>query len=96
MQNVKRLELVVESGAAGRFLDALDALGLPHRTVMHGIYGEGEAGRRGGDPFSTFDNTYVLVVIPPERVEEVVAALEPLRQTVGGMCLVSDAQWIAR
>lgn len=94
MQDVKRLDLVVESRVAGRFLDALDSLGLPHRTVIPGIYGQGQHGPRGGDPFSTFDNTYVLVVVPPDRVEEVVATLRPLLQTVGGMCLVSDAQWV--
>jgi nitrogen regulatory protein PII len=96
MQDVKRLELVVESGLAGRFLDALDSLGLPHRTVIPGIFGQGQQGARGGDPFSTFDNTYVLVAVPPDRIDEVVAALRPLLQTAGGMCLVSDAQWVSR
>lgn len=96
MQDVKRLELVVESGLTGRFLEALDALGIPHRTVIPGIYGHGERGTRGGGPFSTFDNTYVLVVVPPERVDEVVGAIRPLLQTAGGICLVSDAQWVSR
>lgn len=96
MQDVKRLELVVESGLVGRFLDALDALGLRHRTVIPGIYGEGQHGSRGGDPFSTFNNTYVLVAVTPDRVDEVVAALRPLLQSTGGMCLVSDAQWVTR
>lgn len=96
MQDVKRLELVVESGLVGRYLDALDALGLPNRTVIPGIYGHGQRGARGGDPFSNFDNTYVLVVVPPDRVDEVVATLRPLLQTSGGICLVSDAQWVRR
>lgn len=96
MQDVKRLELVVESGSATRFLDALDDLGVPHRTVIPGIFGQGQRGSRGGDPFSTFDNTYVLVVVPPDRVAEVVDTLRPLLRTAGGMCLVSDAQWVGR
>lgn len=96
MQDVKRFELVVESGAANRFLDALDALGLPHRTVIPGIYGQGQQGNRGGDPFSTFDNTFVLVAVPPDRADEVIASLGPLLRTLGGMCLVSDAQWVTR
>ena len=96
MQDVKRLELVVESRLAGRFLEALDTLGVSHRTVIPGIYGQGQRGVRGGDPFSTFDNTYVLVVVPPDRVDEVVETLQPLLQTAGGICLVSDAQWVSR
>lgn len=96
MQTVKRLELVVESGGIGHFLDALDSLGLPHHTLIPGIYGQGQQGSRGGDPFSTFDNTYVLVAVPPDRIDEVVTTLRPLLQAVGGMCLVSDAQWVER
>lgn len=95
MQAVKRLELVIESGVAGRFLDALDAAGLPRRTVIPGIYGHGQHGRRGGDPFSTFDNTYVLVVVPADRLDDVVEALRPLLGALGGMCLVSDAEWVS-
>lgn len=94
MQDVKRLELVVESGAVERFLDVLDTMGLPHRTVIPGIYGQGQQGRRGGDPFSTFDNTYVLIAVPPERAEEVVESIRPLLRALGGMCLVSDASWV--
>ena len=94
MKNVKRLELVLESGVAEHFLDALDSLGLTHRTVIPGIYGQGSLGARGGDPFSTFDNTYVLVAASPEQADEVVEALRPLLERVGGMCLLSDAQWV--
>ena len=92
MKDVKRIELVVESGVAGRFLGALDSLGLTHRTVIPGIYGRGQHGERGGDPFSTFDNTFVLVAVDPDRIDEVLRALRPLLKSVGGMCLVSDAQ----
>lgn len=92
MKDVKRLEMVVESGVAERFFDALDSMGLSYRTVIPDIYGQGRLGARGGDPFSTFDNTYVLVTVPPDRLDEVVETLRPLLDLVGGMCLVSDAQ----
>lgn len=94
MQDVKRLDLVVESRTAGRFLDALDALGLPHRTVVPGVYGTGQHGARGTDPFATFDNTYVIVAVPPDRVDQVVDQLRGLLHEVGGMCLVQDARWV--
>ena len=94
MKAVKRLELVVESGVVEKFVDALESLGLPHRTVIPGIYGEGKLGSRGGDPFSTFDNTYILVAVSPERIDEVVKTVRPLLVLVGGMCLVSDAAWV--
>ena len=94
MRDVKRLELVVETCVAERFIDALESLGLDHRTVIPGIYGQGNLGARGGDPFSTFDNTYVLVAVAPDRLDEAVEALRPLLKMVGGMCLVSDARWV--
>lgn len=94
MKDVKRLELVLESGVAGQFLEALDSLGLNHRTVIPGIYGQGRLGARGGDPFSTFDNTYVLVAVSQDRIDEALEALRPLLERVGGMCLVSEAEWL--
>lgn len=94
MKDVKRLELVIETGVSEKFIDALESLGLPHRTVIPGIYGQGKLGSRGGDPFSTFDNTYVLVAVDPDRIEEVIETLRPLLELVGGMCLVSDAGWV--
>jgi nitrogen regulatory protein PII len=92
MKEVKRVELVVESGVAERFYAALDSLGLSYRTVIPDIYGQGRRGARGGDPFSTFDNTYILVAVSPGRLVEVVEALRPVLDLVGGMCLISDAQ----
>lgn len=95
MDEMKRLELVVQSGLAGRFLDALESLGQPHHTVIPGVYGQGHLGARGGDPFSTFDNTYILVAVAPDRIDETIQALEPLLRQAGGMCLVTDAHWVA-
>lgn len=92
MQPVKRIEIVVESTGLSRVVEVLEELGLPHRTVIPGIYGHGDHGVRGGGAFSALDNTYVLVAVEPSAAPALVDRLRPLLHTLGGMCLVSDAE----
>lgn len=95
MTPVKRVEIVVDSLDAANLLDVLDGLGVHDYTEIKGVYGRGGRGERGGDPFSgAFDNTYLLLACPVDEVTRVVEAVRPLLARRGGMCLVSDAQWV--
>lgn len=92
MQPVKRIEIVVGSSGMSRVVEVLDDLGIPHRTVIPGIYGRGEHGAREGGAFAALENTYVLVAVEPSVAPALVDLLRPLLHTLGGMCLVSDAE----
>lgn len=92
MQPVKRIEIVVESTGVSRVVEVLDELGLPHRTVIPGIYGRGDHGAREGGAFTALENTYLLVAVEPSAAAPLVDRLRPLLLTLGGMCLVSDAE----
>lgn len=97
MEPVKRIEIVVDSVTAARLLSALDRIGLHDYTVIKGVFGHGTGGDRGGDPFSgAFDNSYILLVVPPGVADEVVAAASPLLARFGGMCVLSDAVRVVR
>ncbi len=42
----------------------------------------------------TSANGCVLTACPPEQVREIVEAVRPILKRRGGVCLVSDAQWV--
>ena len=42
----------------------------------------------------TFINSYVMTACPPEQVAAVIESLRPILKRYGGVCLVSDAQWL--
>jgi nitrogen regulatory protein PII len=89
---VKRIEVVADSATATRLVAALDEVGVRDHTIIKEVFGHGSHGDRGGDPFSgAFDNSYILVVVPPELADRAVEAIRPLLGRFGGMCVVSDA-----
>ncbi len=95
MQDVKRIEIVVESRVASALIEQLDRLGVHDYTALGDVSGRGRRGERGGDPFSgAFDNTYLLIAVDPADVERIVEEVRPVLRRHGGMCLVSDAAWV--
>jgi len=95
LEQVKRVEIVVDSLDFHSLLDELSAIGVHDYTAMKGVFGRGSRGERGGDPFSgAFDNTYVLLACQPEQVDLIVDTVRRILVGRGGMCLVSDAVWV--
>lgn len=92
MLPVKRIEIVVDSTTATRLLATLEEIGLHDYTIIKEVFGHGERGDRGGDPFSgAFDNSYLLIVVDPDVVDRIVEAIAPVLKRFGGICLISDA-----
>jgi len=95
MESVKRVEVVVDSVEVRRVTEALESVGVSGYTVIPTVSGHGERGFRDGDGVSgVFENSYVLTTCPPEQLQRVIEAIRPLLQETGGICLVSDAQWV--
>ena len=95
MMPVKRIEIIIDALALPAVLKLLDAAGMSGYIVIKDATGKGERGERGGGELSgTFINSYVMTACPPEQVSTVVEALRPILKRYGGVCLVSDAQWL--
>ncbi len=95
MQEVKRIEIVVDALHARRVIEALRAHGLDGYTLIRGVSGSGERGAQLGDDITgVSNNNYILTTCPPEKLHEVTAALRPLLRRFGGICLVSEAGWL--
>jgi nitrogen regulatory protein PII len=95
MKRVKRMEIVVDTLAVPRVLEALEAAGLSGWTVVRDVTGKGERGLRAGDELTgVAGNGYVLTACEPGELERVAEAVRPILRTFGGVCLVSDAEWL--
>lgn len=95
MRPMKRLEIVIDSLAVPRLLDTLEAAGIRSWTRLASVSGRGDRGdRESGDPARAFENDLVLVIIDPDLVAAVSERIRPLLHTYGGMCVVSDCEWL--
>lgn len=95
MYSVKRLEIVIDRSYLNRLLKELESCGIEGYTVLDQVHGKGERGLREGDALADiFTNTYVLVACSEEIAEKAVAGIRPILKMSGGMCLLSDAQWV--
>lgn len=95
MKAVKRVEFVVDAMALEDVLASLSEININAYTIIRDASGRGERGLRGGDIFGgTFDNSYVLIACSDDESKQIVEILRPLLKRLGGMCMVSDAQWV--
>lgn len=95
MKRVHRIEIVIDARNAARVIELLAAEGLHGYTLIRGVGGAGERGRRLSDDIAGVSNNhYILTTCAPEALEGVKAALRPLLERVGGICLISDAHWL--
>ena len=92
---VKRIEIIVDELELPKVLKLLDEAGVSGYTVMKDAIGKGDRGLRGGDDLTrVFANSYILAACPAEKLDQIVEAMRHILKQRGGVCLVSDAQWI--
>jgi nitrogen regulatory protein PII len=95
MQPVKRVEIVIDTLELKRVQEILEHVGVSGYTVIRDVTGKGGRGIRAGDELTdVFKNSYVLTACSPAQSSAIVEAVRPLLKVVGGMCVVSDAQWV--
>jgi len=95
VKTVKRVEIVLDSLATPRLLDALASVGATGWTLVAGVTGHGDRGARDGDQLSgVLRNDYLLTTCAPETLPALAEAVRPILRTFGGVCLVSDAAWL--
>ena len=95
MMPVKRIEIIIDALELPDVLEKLEAAGVSGYTVIKDATGKGERGTRaGGELSGTFINSYVMTACAPKQVEPVVESLRPILKRFGGVCLVSDAEWL--
>ena len=96
MKPCKRIEIVIEKHLATRLAELLSELGAPGYTVFPRASGAGDRGmRRADDPTGSSTNSVFLIACDdPETVTRIIEGVRPILTRSGGICLVSDAQWL--
>lgn len=96
MKSVKRIEMVLQQDIIEDVAKQLDALGISGYTVIRDVLGRGERGLRAGIGLGVFQYHMMVLACDADQVGPVVELLRPYLKRFGGMCLVSDAQWVIR
>ena len=96
MRPIKKLEIVIDTPHLDEILRLLDRAGVSGYTVVHDVTGRGERGERSGDDLTdVFTNCLVLAACSPETIEAAAEELRGVLRRHGGICLVSEAAWLA-
>ena len=95
MQNIKKLEIITDKREMDEVRAVLEASGVSGYTIVRDVLGQGGRGLQSGDDLTdVFQNSYLLTTCEPDEVAAIVEAIRPLLRKRGGVCLVSDAQWL--
>ena len=96
MKPCKRIEIVIEAPLARRMEQLLRELGAPGYTLIPRASGSGDRGlRRADEPTGTSTNcVFIVAADDPDTVQRLVEGIRPLLSRSGGICLISDAQWL--
>jgi nitrogen regulatory protein PII len=95
MKPVKRIEIITNALELKELLVALKECGVSGYTVISPVTGSGERGEQLGDELTgVFNNAYVLTLAEPDGAGQIIETIRAILKRHGGICLVSDAQWV--
>jgi nitrogen regulatory protein PII len=93
LQSVKKIEIIVNELEVSAVLKILKKNLIKNYTVINNVSGSGEHGYSGDDLIT---NSYIMIIcIDLEMAESLSNAMQPLLKKLGGIFIVTDAQWIA-
>lgn len=93
MEQVKRVEIIIDTPELPRLIEALEAEKVTGYTVIREVMGRGDRGLQQGDGLSgEFSNCYILIACKPELAARLIEVIRPILKRRGGVCLVSDAE----
>lgn len=96
MELVKKIEIITNSLELPQVLKILEKAGVSGYTIIENVTGTGDRGRILNDlATQALTNGYVMSICTEKQEHQLVKAIEPVLKKFGGVCIVSDAQWIA-
>ncbi|MEM7247001.1 MAG: transcriptional regulator [Acidobacteriota bacterium] len=93
---VFRIEIVIDALHREQAIELLRAGGRDSYTLIRGVSrANGRGLQSDGRPAGAWDDDYLLTTCLPEELDALVEDLGPLLSKAGGLCLVSEARWLA-
>ena len=93
MKAMKRVEVILPEGETDKLIQAIEGTGISGYTLIHSVSGRGDRGRT-LNVLGPLDNSYLLMACEDERLHRVVETIRPFLRKFGGICLVSETQWV--
>lgn len=93
MKPMKRIEVILPEGETDELIRAMEGNGVSAYTLIPSVSGRGDRGRT-FNAVGQLDNSYLLVACDEDRLPMLVETIRPFLRRFGGICLVSDAQWV--
>ena len=89
---MKEIRIIIQGEHLKFVTDMLDNMKASGYTIIHNVSGKGHHGFHSAHPmFNEMDSLVMLmVVVPQERVEPILAGLKPLFDRYTGVMFVSD------
>jgi nitrogen regulatory protein PII len=93
LQPVKKIEIIVSYLEVSAVVKILKKNAIKRYTVINNLSGSGEHGYSGDDLIT---NSYIMIICTElEMAEQLSTAMQPLLKKLGGIFIVTEAQWIA-
>jgi nitrogen regulatory protein PII len=95
MEAAKKIEIICDSVEIKNVIEILESHGVTGYTIIPDVVGKGERGLRRGDDLSdVFKNSMIITVCKAPQIQELVEAIRPVLKRFGGVCLVSDTNYV--
>lgn len=92
---MKRFEIVVGIEQLERLTELLDKCSVRGYTVLKNAGGLGSRGVRDpGDVLMEQENVMVVLACKEDQAQKVLNEIRPALKGLGGMCLISECQWV--
>ena len=93
--SMKRIEIVVDEESLNELIDLCQEAEIRGYTVIKKAGGLGSRGERDPEDYPLEEENAVMVIACGEdQAEKLIMLLRPKLKDLGGMCLVSDCQWV--
>ncbi|MBX3640395.1 MAG: transcriptional regulator [Nitrosomonas sp.] len=93
--SMKRIEIVIDAGRLEELISLLMEAGAKGYTVIRRVGGLGSRGTRSpNDVLWDEGNSVVILACKADQATKIMQGLCPKLKKFGGMCLISDCEWL--
>jgi len=95
MEKIKRVEIIIPHAEKDSFLKLFAKENVEGFTLIEKVSGMGHRGMQDGLGLSdAFTNTMIVWYCAVEKFESVKEVIRTMLEDSGGICAVSEAQWV--
>lgn len=95
LKPMKRIEIVIDENSLDDLLKLLRDANVRGYTVIKKAGGLGSTGERNPDDYALeLPNAIMVLACEENQAARIISILQPNLRDFGGMCLVTDCQWV--